>query len=275
MSCDAGHTKHTSKPIDLILDGPTKLTDVPEIVPRLRRHLRMEVYDWQKYFKTERNNEVVPIYDKYCPGQDVVSYALDRQGVWEGYETAAVLDILSEQPTGTVVDVGAHIGYYSLLAGTGGYDVLAYETNESNLKLLEANVNQNCPGKVVIVNQWVDEKTPRINDINIHLFKCDIEGSEKHAIKMIEKPLRQKMVKYLLLEISPVFNDSYPYLVEKICNYGYRVYQIPGKGWEHTKDYAEQPITALKQYCEIPKVGRKGYVRSLHQENFLFIRNEQ
>lgn len=270
---DKCHESHQTKLISLVLDGQPKISDVPEIHPRLHRHLDMEVYDWSEYFKTEFNNEVVPKYEGYCPAQDVVSYALDRQGIWEGYETCAVLDMLSERPEGIVVDVGAHLGYYSLLAGTGGFEVLAFETEPDNLAILERNVNLNCPNKVTIVDQWVDAKAPKI-DMDIHLFKCDIEGNEKHAVKMAEKLFRTKRIKYALLEISPCFNDSYPYLVEKICNYGYKVYQIPGKGWEHTQDYSEQPLATLKKYCEIPKEGRRGYVASLHQENFVFIKEE-
>ena len=274
MSCDAGHTTHATKTITVTLDGQPKILDVPEITPRLNRQFNMDVYDWQQYFKTEFGNQVVPIFKGYCPGQDVVSFALDVQGVWEGYETCAVLDILSEKETNNaVVDMGAHLGYYSLLAGTAGYSGLAYETDPFNLEVLAKNLALNAP-KFKIINQWIDEKTPKLPDMDIHLLKCDIEGNEKHAVKMVEKLLRAKRIKYLLLEISPCFNQSYPQLVEKVCGYGYRVYEIPHKSWEHTKEYAEQPLKLLKQYCEIPKAGRRGYVASLHQENFVFIREE-
>jgi hypothetical protein len=35
---------------------------------------------------------------KYCTGQDIISYCIDRQKVWEVEETAVQLAILSERP---------------------------------------------------------------------------------------------------------------------------------------------------------------------------------
>lgn len=43
------------------------------------------------------------------------------------------LEILSDQPKSLVIDVGANIGYYTLLSASLGHDVLAFEINPANI----------------------------------------------------------------------------------------------------------------------------------------------
>lgn len=69
-----------------------------------------------------------------------VSAAIAATGVWEPQETRFLLDTL--RPGDVFVDVGANIGYFSLLASrlvgpTGA--VLAFEPESDNYALLEAN----------------------------------------------------------------------------------------------------------------------------------------
>lgn len=69
-----------------------------------------------------------------------VSAAIAASGVWEPRETQFLLDTL--RPGDVFVDVGANIGYFSLLAsrlvGPEGA-VLAFEPEAANYELLEAN----------------------------------------------------------------------------------------------------------------------------------------
>lgn len=66
-----------------------------------------------------------------------VSRRLREQGIWEPYESALLLDFLT--PGDVFVDVGANIGYFSLLAasrvGPGGA-VFAFEPDPDNFRLL-------------------------------------------------------------------------------------------------------------------------------------------
>ena len=75
---------------------------------------------------------------------DVIRPAIEEHGVWEPGETALLLGWLS--PGMTFVDVGAHVGYYTLLAarrvGPGG-TVFAFEPAPRNFELLLANVWRN------------------------------------------------------------------------------------------------------------------------------------
>lgn len=73
-----------------------------------------------------------------------VSAAIAASGVWEPQETRFLLDTL--RPGDVFVDVGANIGYFSLLAsrrvGSSGA-VLAFEPEAANYALLEANCRLN------------------------------------------------------------------------------------------------------------------------------------
>lgn len=77
-------------------------------------------------------------------GDDVIRPAIEQQRVWEPGETNLLLGWL--RPGMTFVDVGAHVGYYTLLAarrvGPGGL-VFAFEPSPRNYELLLANVWRN------------------------------------------------------------------------------------------------------------------------------------
>jgi FkbM family methyltransferase len=80
----------------------------------------------------------------YQKGDNHVSKTLREQGVWEAYETQLFIACL--QHGAKVLDIGANIGYYSVLAGLQlGHSgqVLAYEPNPENFALLEKNIAVN------------------------------------------------------------------------------------------------------------------------------------
>ncbi len=70
----------------------------------------------------------------------VVSQRLREQGIWEPYETALLLSLL--RPGDVFVDVGANVGYFSVVAasvvGAQGA-VFAFEPDPDNCRLLRAN----------------------------------------------------------------------------------------------------------------------------------------
>ncbi|MCB0254092.1 MAG: FkbM family methyltransferase [Anaerolineae bacterium] len=74
----------------------------------------------------------------------IISKWLYLYGCWEPYESGLMKELL--QPGMIVVDVGAHIGYYSILAATSiGHDghVYSFEPAPENYGLLTSNVEIN------------------------------------------------------------------------------------------------------------------------------------
>lgn len=74
----------------------------------------------------------------------MVSRQIREQGIWEPYETSLLLSLLA--PGDVFVDVGANLGYFSVLAasivGEHG-SVIAFEPDPSNFALLQANSRLN------------------------------------------------------------------------------------------------------------------------------------
>lgn len=80
----------------------------------------------------------------HASGDQIISAKLHKERCWEAYETALTLQHL--RPGDTYVDVGANIGYYTLVAaqrvGLEGM-VIAYEPDPDNFALLQANIALN------------------------------------------------------------------------------------------------------------------------------------
>ena len=98
-------------------------TAVPLCIPGLDRSLMLQLHDERDRF---------------------VSRQLRDQGIWEPFETTLVMASLA--PGSVFVDVGANIGYFSVVAadivGEGG-QVLAFEPDPDNFALLQANLALN------------------------------------------------------------------------------------------------------------------------------------
>jgi FkbM family methyltransferase len=74
----------------------------------------------------------------------VISERIRRDGVWEAYESQLLLDFL--QPGDCFVDVGANIGYFTVLAGAVVGEqgsVWAFEPDPANFALLASNISLN------------------------------------------------------------------------------------------------------------------------------------
>ena len=85
-------------------------------------------------------------------GDGIITRALQDYGLWERQETAYL--IMTLLPGQTFVDIGAHVGYFSVLAskrvGPTGR-VIAFEPEARNLDLLERNLWRNgCDNAVVV-----------------------------------------------------------------------------------------------------------------------------
>jgi FkbM family methyltransferase len=91
-----------------------------------------------------------------------ISPSLSRLGYWEPLETQLVLDTVGSGQT--AVDVGANIGYYTLimsrLVGPQGR-VVAFEPEPANIALLRKNLELNGIRNVTVLEQAVADKCSR------------------------------------------------------------------------------------------------------------------
>lgn len=251
------HPNHERLTLDIGLDGiPENLPDVCSF-DKFPLKFKLEVFDWQKYSNTEG----------LCPADDIVSRSLVEQGVWEAYETLLMLDILKEP--GNMVDVGSQVGWYSLIAALKGSKVTAYDALKENISILNSSSKLN---KLYITSHqlWIDEEVQEQPLQPIRFLKSDIEGNEQYVFQMYKRSFEAGTIDFALLEISPCFNDSYPRLIKDILNCGYEVYQVPGKRWEHTEEFSQNPLETLRKYPIIKNLDE--YMVSVRQENFLLIK---
>jgi len=95
-----------------------------------------------------------PSLQLYVHGEQdrFVSQRLREHGIWEPYETSLVLTLL--RPGDVFIDVGANVGYFSVVAasvvGAQGA-VFAFEPDPGNCRLLRANAELNGLDDRVIV----------------------------------------------------------------------------------------------------------------------------
>jgi len=166
---------------------------------------------------------------------------LGRKSVYEPLETGLLKRELG--PGQTFVDIGANIGYYTLIAarrvGPAGR-VYAFEPDPDNFELLRINVELNGYTNVVLVNKAVAEKarTTRLYlsesnkgdhrlydsgdgrrfinvpvvsldgffknlDKKIHFIKMDIQGAEAAALEGMKGVIRKNRGLKLVTEFQP------------------------------------------------------------------------
>lgn len=93
----------------------------------------------------------------------------------------------------TVLDIGAHIGYYTLMAakrvGKGG-KVYAFEPNKDNLALLTKNITSNGHKNVVLVEKAVSNSTKKaklyLNPISTGMHSLIDIGDNSKNITMVD-----------------------------------------------------------------------------------------
>lgn len=204
------------------------------------------------------------------------SLRLSINGVYEEFETSVITQLV--KPGNRVVDVGAHIGYYTLiladLVGPKGR-VYAFEPDPANFKLLSKNVIVNEFDSVTLINQAVTDKVGEVklftsqdnlgdhqiyssdpsresvnvkstsldkyfrNKAKIDLIKVDIQGSEPAALT----GMRQ------LLITNPniiVLSEFWPWGIKQ---FGYN----PGDYLKTWQNYGFQILEIQRQNKKIAK----------------------
>lgn len=208
-NCQAGHTTHDRKSVETSLGS-------------------MVIYDWKKYMG----------FNGYCMGQDDISRTLENTGMWDAAIDARIRAILTEGNKENVfVDVGAHIGYFSMLAIQLGYKVEAYEGDAENYQLLQENAPDAKANFIWFNLHIVPLKSFKKK---IELIKLDIEGSEQYAIAYFEPFIAN--VNNIIMEVSPTFNDSYPDLIEKLVNYGFKVFELDGTPFDFDYSFPQKDL---------------------------------
>ena len=182
--------------------------------------------------------------DGYCVGDDELSRSVLAHGVWEPWETAVALDILSTSDPGVVFDFGAHVGWYTILAATVGRDVVAVDADREHVDVLDATVAANTLDDWVhVARGWVDESTVALPPGGqVRFAKSDLEGGDLAAVSALRPLLEAGLVDYLLIEVSPEFGDGWMDVVGQLGAVGYAGFVVPTKG-DDLDTFEADPLT--------------------------------
>lgn len=178
----------------------------------------------------------------YIDKQDTtVSQELVQSKKWEEYETEIFKKNIKLGDV--VIDIGAHIGYYTLIAaklvgGTG--KVYSFEPDQKNFQLLKKNIEVNGYRNVVLINKAVSNRSGmdylylnkkntgdhrifdsgekrksipietvtlddffRKNKIKLDLIKMDIQGSEAFAFQGAKEIISNNLHIKIITEFYP------------------------------------------------------------------------
>ena len=194
--CQRGHSSHATRRVEIELGGRTPYHDYPSIPTRLGRRFVMDVYEAEAYIDWEDA--------RYCPGQDAVSETIVGLGLWEPRETILTLTVCSSPAEGCVIDFGAHIGWFTLLAASCGRAVGSFECDRENYRLLHSNLVLNgWADQVIEINETIDATSPELEPGPIRLAKLDVEGAEYDAIRMLWPSIEGGTLDHLMVEIEP------------------------------------------------------------------------
>lgn len=165
----------------------------------------------------------------YVNADDVsIAPSLLMDGVWEKFKTELLKKIIKEGMV--VVDIGANIGYYSLIAaklvGKSGI-VYAFEPEPSNYELLCKNIEVNNYTNVIPVRKAISDKNGKVNlwfekerMVNPSFSKENVLDASKH----------ESLEKGGFIEVETISLDDF--FENKVKNYKVDFIKVDTEGAE-------------------------------------------
>lgn len=260
IACERGHHKHTTRTAMIDLRAGHGYRDLAAVPARLiPEPYRMEVYP----------PDVYPVDGgPYCPAHDAVSETIVSHRIWEPRETILALQVCQGHVGELMVDVGAQLGWFSLLAGACGLEVQALDADAANVDALEQSARTNgWQLRVHALRLRVGPNTPPyLSGTRIRFAKIDLEGAEADALAMLWPTIAGQTLDHLMMEVSPVFKPGTHYqdLVARIVACGYDAFLLPPK--QHPPVSMEDPPAALVPLLDL------SVIPSWHQEDVWFKR---
>ena len=196
---------------------------------------------------------------------DLVSHSIRQNHIWEPFQTEITIKLLKMVKNKLFIDIGSHIGYYTMIAAEMDFKVNAYECNKNTFKVLKNNTK--CYDKVNCNNN----KITTLDDLNLEkdtkigLMKIDIEGGEPHLIKNMLKLLDNMGIECVIVEVSPKYNSlgELEVMINSFTSRGYSAYDI-GNSLPRDINMKYDPLVDLKKFDT-------NELKNIHQTNLLFI----
>ena len=89
----------------------------------------------------------------YTKSEYISNYII-KYGYWEKTETEILYEIFKNNKTISFIDIGANLGYFSLLAGYLGINTISFEPIKSNYELFEKSIIDNNFSNIIKVYKF-------------------------------------------------------------------------------------------------------------------------
>lgn len=191
-------TLMSEQAVEPYLRGSGRANPSPRNAPLVdihRRHAGCEAFGGSKIdvgqivrAQTIRTQFDMHVYSK-GKIKDIVSNTIEQAGAWEKDDTEKIMSILSGDSfsssseaakTGVLVDVGANVGWFTLVALHLGHTVVAFEPFERNAELLCSSVQavHNYKSRFRLVRLGLDHKERKCE-----LFQqMDVNIGDTHSV---------------------------------------------------------------------------------------------
>lgn len=192
--------------------------------------------------------------------KEYISDYIEKYGCWEPITTEILIELFNEREYDTIfVDIGANIGYFSLLAAQQGVPTIAFEPVAANYALLEKSIDKNnfrnliqpcmvalsnkrekitinisnfnmglCSTRKLLPEDFSYSQTSMsetlddyfgINTHNNLIIKIDVEEHEKKVLQGMEQTLASGKVSHIILEIARHDSEIFDLLRKYNFNY--------------------------------------------------------
>ena len=146
--------------LELIESGEIHFTDIPLL---MKKSEEFKIIQQMKKIGKEpiRTKDGITMY--LNPNDKAVSYFLSKEMVWEPFETEIMKNFFKSNTV--FADIGAHIGYYSLLCASIAKQgkVFSFEPVKENFEILKKNVGVNNFKNIIISDSAIsDTDSPKI-----------------------------------------------------------------------------------------------------------------
>ncbi len=119
------------------------------------------------------------------------------------------------------------------------------------------------------ISTTIDEVVKMKSITDIIIMKIDIEGGELNALKGASDTLKKNIIKHIIIEITPKFNNDSIEILQILKNNNYNLYNIP-----HVETGQYNNMDILSNICKNPIKDIEQFVKGVAiQTNILAINN--
>lgn len=259
-----------SFPVNIDLLGGTGYRDYPAIPRRYHTRFKIWVFSKGEAGGEVRRNGVAPE-----GADDVVSEVIASHRVWEVPETILTIAAAKSVPQPRILDVGAQIGWFSMLVLANGGTADAIDGNPAALELLQKSMMDTAPagGSLITTPEMIEDgwghQPVFPGGQGTTILKIDVEGNEHYALEGTSGLWQGQLVAHIQMEVSPVFHDGYPAMLWDLKKAGYEIWETPPKTQPpvvvHTA--AEYLRHSGKRLDNMTRKTLTSYVNDQHQFN--------